>query len=126
MSDIEEDESFKFVSHSKGAAFSEGMADYLREQGYTVDVMIHLSPFQASDIHSSGEREDVLTIDYQTKGDPVLMLGLFSQGTIGGADAIFRKEPIHGVKEMQYIHTESLSSSVWDEIMNAVNNFLQK
>ena len=126
VSDIEEDESFKFVSHSMGAAFSEGMADYLREQGYTVDVMIHLSPFQASDIHSSGEREDVLTIDYQTKEDPVLMLGLFSQGTIGGADAIFRKEPIHGVKEMQYIHTESLSSSIWDEIMNAVNNFLQK
>ena len=124
VEDISQTEPIRFVSHSMGAAFSEGMAEYFREQGYVVDILIHLSPYQANKIVSHGDEEDILTIDIQTKGDPVLRLGLSSQGNIKNADSIIVKEATHS--EIKYIHTETLQSSTWDDLINIINEFLNK
>ena len=47
-SNLEEGESFKFVTHSMGAAYAEGMAKYLLEEGYSVEMLFHFSPYQAA------------------------------------------------------------------------------
>ena len=123
---MEKKEPFRFVTHSMGAAFAEGMADYLEESGYKVDILIHLSPFQAGDIESHGSDKDVLSIDIQTKGDPVLLLGGSSQGKIKGADFSRMNEPKHSKKQFMYIHKETLNTSTWDEIRPIINNFLNE
>ena len=125
-SNMEKKEPFRFVTHSMGAAFAEGMADYLEESGYKVDILIHLSPFQAGDIESHGSDKDVLSIDIQTKGDPVLLLGGSSQGKIKGADFSRMNEPKHSKKQFMYIHKETLNTSTWDEIRPIINNFLNE
>ena len=122
--DMEENEPFRFVTHSMGAAFAEGMAEYLVESGFKVDILIHLSPFQAGDIKTQGAKDEILTIDLQTIGDPVLYFGGFSQGEIVGADYSIKKERQHPAKQFMYIHTETLNPSTWDEIIPIINDFL--
>ena len=114
----------RFVTHSMGAAFAEGMADYLIESGFKVDIMVHLSPFQAGEIETQGAKDDILSIDIQTIGDPVLFLGGFSQGEIVGADHSIKKERQHPAKQFMFIHTETLNPSIWDEIIPIINSFL--
>lgn len=122
--DMEKNEPFRFVTHSMGAAFAEGMADYLIESGFNVDIMIHLSPFQAGDIETQGAKDEILSIDLQTIGDPVLFLGGFSQGEIVGADHSIKKKRQHHAKQFMFIHTETLNPSIWDEIIPIINDFL--
>ena len=40
---IEDGETFKFVTHSEGAAYGAGIAQYLIEQGQKVETIVHLS-----------------------------------------------------------------------------------
>ena len=56
VSDIGERETFKFISHSMGAAYAEGMASFLIESGYTVEMMFHFSPYQAAFIKNNRYR----------------------------------------------------------------------
>ena len=53
-SDISVEEDFKFVTHSMGAAFAEGMATFLIENGYRVSELVHINSFQAADISTVG------------------------------------------------------------------------
>ena len=67
-----------------------------------------------------------MSIDIQTKRDPVLFLGGLSQGSIIGADHSIKNEPKHSAKQFMYIHTETLSPSTWDEIIPIINSFLNQ
>jgi RHS repeat-associated protein len=116
---LKEGESIKFVTHSMGAAFAEGMADYLREQGLTVDYMLHFSPYQAADIEAKNS-SDVLTIDIQTKEDFVLNYRINSKGSIKNAKTV--KLPQQGIGNS---HTESMTNDLyWREIMRIINEYL--
>lgn len=44
---MEEGETFKFVTHSEGAAFGAGMISFLIKKGHTVETVVHLSAYQA-------------------------------------------------------------------------------
>ena len=114
---LEEGESFKFVTHSMGASFGEGMADYLREQNQRVEIMLHFAPFQASEIIASSSK-DVLTIDIQTIGDKILEFG--SGGTIQNAKSVLLPAQGSGNK-----HQDSLGhSEYWKKVQELINDFL--
>ena len=117
VENIEEGETFKFVTHSMGASFGEGMADYLREHNHSVEIMLHFAPYQASEIVANPS-SDVLTIDIQTIGDKILKLG--SEGTIQNAKTILLPAQGSGNK-----HTDSFShSAYWEEIQKYIREFL--
>ena len=119
---MNEGESFKLVSHSMGAAFAEGMAKYLLENGYSVEMLFHFSPFQAAHIQTAGSKTDILTIDFQTIGDPVLLLD--GIGSIHGADYRIVDFPNSAV---QFLHRESIDhSETWDQIIQLIQGFLNR
>ena len=121
-SNLEEGESFKFVTHSMGAAYAEGMAKYLLEEGYSVEMLFHFSPYQAAQIRSVGSDPDILTIDFQTIGDPVLFLD--GMGTIRGADYRIIDFPDNGIN---YLHRESIDNSdTWEQIIQFIHAFINR
>ena len=44
---------FRMVAHSMGAAYGEGMSDYLKEQGWQVAQAVDINAFQAGDIKAN-------------------------------------------------------------------------
>ncbi len=121
VSDLDKDESFRFVTHSMGAAFAEGMAEYLREQGRIVDIMLHFSPFQAAGVEAS-TNPDVLTIDIQTENDPILKLSPMSQGHIVNARVVYGTSNSKKGKHMESMY----KSYYWQEILQLINDFLKE
>lgn len=63
---MEEGETFKFVTHSEGAAFGAGMISFLIKKGHTVETVVHLSAYQA-DSFFTPEGPDTYQLGY--KGD---------------------------------------------------------
>ncbi len=101
-----------FVSHSMGAAFSEGMADYLIEQGVPVEALIHFEPYQAARIESNGNMSNVMSIDYQDKQDWVIKY--INGGEMPGSDYHIRTDSNLG---WRYMHAHSISrESTWNEV----------
>ena len=90
ISDLKIGEGFNFVTHSMGAAMAEGIAKYLNEQGFRVSNIVHINPYQASDISTL---ETTNTIDYQNIDDPVIHFIPFlsSPGKIDKADQYVRE-----------------------------------
>ena len=123
VSDMEEGESFKFITHSMGAAYAEGIASLLLEQGHSVEMMLHFSPYQAVQIKTVGERPDILTISYRTLLDPVLLLDGIG-GNIQGADYTVLDFPS---SDLGHLHRESINSSAsWEQINSLIQAFLTK
>jgi hypothetical protein len=89
---IKDGETIKFVTHSMGSAFAEGMAKYLIESGYTVEELVHLNAYQAADI-TTNQTSYVKTVDYQNVDDWVINdIPFFSSpGQIQGADYVIRE-----------------------------------
>ena len=117
---LSDGESVRFVTHSMGAAFAEGMADYLLERGVSVDALIHFEPYQAAKIKTNGERDEILTVDYQEKNDWVIQY--IYAGDIEGADERPRAEHTSSWKS---IHTYSIRhSSSWEDIKDIIAAFL--
>ena len=101
-----------FVSYSMGAAFSEGMADYLIEQGVPVEALIHFEPYQAARIESNGNMSNVMSIDYQDKQDWVIKYN--NGGEMPGSDYHIRTDSNVG---WRYVHAHSISrESTWNEV----------
>ena len=93
-STLGENETLKFVSHSMGAAFAEGMARYFILHGINVSEIVHLNPFQANDITTVNPTNNLTkTTDYQNTDDPVINKIPFvsAPGNINGADYIIRE-----------------------------------
>lgn len=95
-----DDNTFEVVTHSMGAAFGEGMIDYLKMMGWKVKGAVHLNAFQAADIKANKNvnympgtdlpdpnGEGTFVIDYQNTNDPVINNWFrSSQGEIKNAD----------------------------------------
>uniref|UniRef100_UPI0024A7DC0A RHS repeat-associated core domain-containing protein n=1 Tax=Phaeodactylibacter xiamenensis TaxID=1524460 RepID=UPI0024A7DC0A len=109
----------KFVTHSMGAAFSEGVSEYLKEQGGTVSDAIHFNAYQADGLEVDGESTTV--IDYQLNNDPVTFFGPTSNpGRIRGAQTTIYEK---GESDIQYRHREPIDSG---EIWNRLNTLIEE
>ncbi|MCR5548053.1 MAG: hypothetical protein K6F25_04815, partial [Bacteroidales bacterium] len=124
VSDINKNETIKFVSHSMGAAFSEGMAEYMIESGYSVNLLVHFEPYQAKDIETIGKSSDILTIDFQTEGDWVI--NTIDSGSISGADVQIVDDK-HPYSSWRTIHRQAIDSSLsWEQIVSIIQSFLDE
>ena len=109
-SGIKENETFKFVSHSMGAAFAEGMALFLDMKGYDVEQIVHINAFQANDIVTMTPNSNkTITTDYQNTDDYVINYTPFvsSPGNIHGSKYIIREA---SNEIWKYIHTSPISA----------------
>ena len=52
IADMQQDETFKLVTHSEGGAFGAGIAQYLLDQGKVVETILHLSTDEADEFSS--------------------------------------------------------------------------
>ena len=121
--DIKKGETISFVSHSMGAAYSEGMAQALMDNGYNVRLMVHIAPYQAAKISTIGEYASILTIDFQTVGDPVI--SVIFPGSIKGADKIIKQQPKS--KSKNTYHREIIDNPYsWTAIKDIIEDFLNK
>lgn len=106
-------EVLRIVSHSMGAAYSEGMIKYLEEQGVKVETVVHLSAADPSEFTASTKPN---TIQLNYKDDPVLMYKNFGEAPrIKGAD-VFGEVDAEG----QHWITKS-RESVWDAVADLQN-----
>ena len=102
-----------FVSHSMGAALTEGIAKYLNEKGFGVSNIVHINPYQAADISTL---ESANTIDYQNTDDPVIhFIPFSSSGKIQNADQYIRE---FSGESLFYKHfwPISLGKNFWDRL----------
>lgn len=126
----------RFVTHSMGAAFGEGMARCLLDSGYVVDLMVHFEPYQAGDIETVGTAEGILTIDYQMGDDFVIRLGhsrsirrQIKQGEyrISGADIqIWRPcsdAPLKKKHRYPINHSSTWNENWWQAAFDSLFNF---
>ena len=120
VKNLKEGESIKIVSHSMGAAFSEGIAKYLKENGYPIDILVHFEPYQANNISSVGGNKSVLSVDYQTEGD--FIINYIKSGDMKDADVHFRAK---STADFLHIHRAAIdNSSSWDDIKKFIYDFL--
>jgi hypothetical protein len=128
--------SLVFVTHSMGAAYSEGMMSKLKEDGWFVSAAIHLNPFQPAYIHLSEPRERTgRTIHYQNPDDPVTrevggdwrwavnilspVLAGAESGVKGAGwiDGAIRVEHPSGLSDLRTIHASPEGdATTWDRI----------
>lgn len=67
---------FRFVAHSMGCAFAEGMALFLLERGYRVSHMIHINGFQTGQMRANPRIP--ATVDFQYVDDLVIRVPFLS------------------------------------------------
>ncbi len=109
----------KFITHSMGAAFSEGVSEYLKKQGWTVSNAIHFNAYQADGLEVDGKNTTV--IDYQLNNDPVTFFGPTSNpGSMRGAKTTIYEK---GKSDIQYRHREPIDSG---EIWNRLNTLIEE
>lgn len=86
---------FRMVTHSMGAAFGEGIAEYMKGEGWQVETIVHINPFQANDITTTDPNSyaETKTIDYQNPDDWVINdTPTASPGNMQGADFKVREQ----------------------------------
>jgi len=113
---IEED-NFRFVTHSMGAAFSEGMMKYLRKKGWKIDGAVHFNAWGPTSLNREGYRDDyTITIDATVINDPVQWLGRPPEDYgIPGTDVTVRKK---SGKNISYRHRDLIDNdSFWTEYL---------
>ncbi len=103
--------SIKFVSHSMGAAFAEGMAKYFLEQSLDVKSIVHINAFQAKYIDTSySKSNNIIRIDYQNYDDPVINnLNVLGTGDIPNSTYVVRE--ITNEKNLLYKHRAPINIS---------------
>ncbi|MBK8563183.1 MAG: RHS repeat-associated core domain-containing protein [Saprospiraceae bacterium] len=122
---------FRFVTHSMGAAFAEGISRYLKSEGWYVSEVYNFEPFQAADIETSkghdetGRKElsgvETFVVDYQIPNDPVINNPIRSSpGKMPNADANVTAD--FSNKGTTYIHRAPIDTGdTWKEIGRMVN-----
>lgn len=85
---------FRLVTHSMGGAFGEGIAEYLQNEGWDVETIVHINAYQAADIETNNPNSNKTeTIDYQNPDDWVINdTPLAEPGDIQGADYKIREK----------------------------------
>ena len=120
INDMGKEESFNFVSHSMGAAFVEGMVQYLIEQNRTVSGIVHINAYQAKDIHTADlSHANGFRVDYQNTDDPVINYAyLHKSGDISSSLKI--REKSH--ESLYYIHRSPITNKeFWKELRININ-----
>ncbi len=126
ISNLEEGETVKFVTHSMGAAFSVGMASFLYQNDIIVEEMVHINAYQAKDISAhESNKYDTKTIDFQLEDDPVIhFIPGSHNGDIKNSDKKFRMTSGYSIKAKLFdskilnIHSLPIDSmkDFWDII----------
>ena len=80
-------ETFKVVSHSMGAAYSEGIVKFLEEKGLKVERVVHFSPADNGDFKASTspkttqlEYSPDIVLGYKNFNDPSTIVGIDDYG----------------------------------------------
>ena len=112
---------FNFVSHSMGAAFSEGMMRFMKEQGWEIENAVFLNAWEPSQIADKVENN---RIDATCTNDPVQFL---SKPVFGSPDVPLsdNKIRIKSDESIRYIHRNLIdgnSNNLW----NLIKNLLRK
>lgn len=83
---------FHFITHSMGAAFAEGMVNWLQDKEYHIGTVIHFNAFQAADIEVKRKaNQKGYVIDYQNTNDPMINNPVYaSPGDIKNTDVKIR------------------------------------
>ena len=102
VSGLAEGEGFNMVTHSEGAAYGAGIAQFLLEQGYKVNTILHLSPDEGDEF-TTPSSPFTLQLSYQ--GDRVT-----NNHTIQNADRVgeiakgnLKMSQVHGSTKCAYI-----------------------
>lgn len=112
-------ETFKVVSHSMGAPYSEGIVKYLEEKGLSVERVVHLSPADNGDFKASTTPK---TTQLEYSPDLVLMYKNFDDPyPISGIDDYGQVSTPKG-KDWKYNHAFTKDDvSVWDALIDLDN-----
>jgi RHS repeat-associated protein len=106
---------FHVVSHSMGGTFAEGMIQYLKEQGWTVDMAIHFNAWQPTELQGS---EGTFLIDATITNDWVQGLSISSTREIPNAAYQIRKISEKG---WRFRHRDLIDNGdFWDTSNNAI------
>lgn len=117
---------FRMVTHSMGAAFGEGIAEFLKGEGWQVETIVHVNPFQASDITTTdpSSNAETTTVDYQNPDDWVINdTPTASPGDIQGADAKVREQS--GDSNWKTRHTSPIwqqGNGFWKKLRDKILN----
>lgn len=119
-----EEDVFRFITHSFGGAFADGMVKYLKEMGWSVDVMMHFNAWNPESIKSF---ENTLLIDATVYDDPVQFWGMYDMD-IPNANYRIRKK---SDKNFTAMHCDLIDSGdIWDtsgkQTWNSVMNQIKK
>ena len=121
---------FRMVTHSMGAAFGEGIAEYMKGDGWSVETIVHIDAFQANDITTTdpNSNAETNTIDYQNPDDWVINnTPTASPGDIKGADVKIREQSGDGNWKTR--HTSPIwkqGSGFWQKLNNKILNSTPK
>ncbi|WP_307777221.1 RHS repeat-associated core domain-containing protein [Hydrobacter penzbergensis] len=127
------DNTFEVVSHSMGAAFGEGIIDYLKMMGWRAKETVHLNAFQAADIKANKDvnnkpgtdnpdpdGQGTYVIDYQNTNDPVINNWFRSSpGDIKNADKKIRKKSNNSFSTIH--RTPIDNDNFWNELNGLIN-----
>ena len=109
IADMRQDETFKIVTHSEGGAFGAGIAQYLIDQGKTVETILHLSTDEADEFDSP---KNVTTYQLGYGGDWIT-----GNKEVNGADIFGVVDKFSSKKDkFLYSHGSTKSGSVFDEV----------
>ena len=118
-SNMKDNESFKFVSHSMGGAFSKGIENYIKEQGENVEYNLMINTYQVDKIKNSRDSK-TFYIDYQNTNDPVLFLfdSNMGKGRLENSNLEIREK---SNEKFIYIHKSPINSEeIWDTIKESL------
>ncbi len=127
---------FKFVTHSMGAAFGEGVIRYLKQMGWNVSQTVHFNAFQAADIEASTDPPyygtvynttiGTFVVDYQTSNDWVINEVPFvrTPGDIKNATVKIREES--DTKWDARHRTPIDNDRIWSDLATLIGQALQR
>lgn len=103
ISGLGDGEAFNMVTHSEGSAYGAGVAQYLIEQGYTVNIILHLSSDEGDEFTTP---QEPYTMQLSYQGDWIT-----NNHPIKNADIV--AEVCKGDKKFDTVHGCTKNSSVF-------------
>lgn len=105
--DMVEGETFKMVTHSEGSAYGAGVAQYLIDQGYKVETVVHLSADEGDEFSTP-----TAPMTYQLGYDGDWVTG---NKNIKGVD---KSGLVNSGLGWQYVHGSTKSASVFQQVQD--------
>jgi hypothetical protein len=107
--DMVKGETFKMVTHSEGAAYGSGIAQYLIDQGYTVETIVHLSADEGDEFSTP-----TAPMTYQ--------LGYAGDWVTGnlGIQNVDKAGLVNSGLGWQYVHGSTKNGSVFKQVQDLI------